>query len=189
MLKELIARTRSYRRFDESRSVSRDELVDLVDCARLSASGGNRQPLKFMLACEAALNAKIFPHLAWAAYLKDWPGPAVGERPTAYILILGDTRLDSAFDCDAGIAAQSMMLGATEKGLGGCIIASIKREALRAALTIPPELEIVLALALGRPSETVIIDPLPVSGDIRYWRDEDRRHHVPKRSLEDLILP
>lgn len=188
MIKELITRTRSYRRFDESRAISREELTDLVDCARLSASAGNRQPLKFLLSWEAETNAKIFPHLLWAAYLREWPGPAAGERPTGYIVILGDTTVHPTFDCDHGIAAQSIMLAATEKGLGGCIIASIKRDALRAALNIAPSLEILLVLALGRPAETVIIESVPPSGDIRYWRDKEQRHHVPKRSLTDLIV-
>lgn len=188
MIKELITKTRSYRRFDESRTVTREELIELVDCARLSASAGNRQPLKFMLSADAETNQKIFPNLMWAGYLRDWAGPAVGERPAGYILILGDTRIHPAFDCDHGIAAQSIMLAATEKGLGGCMIASIKRDALRAVLNIAPELEILLVLALGRPVETVLIEAVPPSGDIRYWRDEKQRHHVPKRSLEEIIV-
>jgi nitroreductase len=188
MMKELICRTRSYRRFDESRIISRQELLELIDCARLSASAGNRQPLKFIVSCDAEKNQKIFPHLVWAAYLKDWPGPATGERPTAYIIILGDTAVYPTFDCDHGIAAQSIMLAATEKGLGGCMIASIKRDSLRAALNIAPTLEILLVLALGCPSETVFIEPMPASGDVRYWRDEQQHHHVPKRSLDELIV-
>ncbi|HXK60755.1 MAG TPA: nitroreductase family protein [Acidobacteriota bacterium] len=188
MIKELITKTRSYRRFDENRRITREELLDLVDCARLSASAGNRQPLKYILSWQAETNEKIFPHLRWAAYLKDWPGPGVGERPTAYIVILGDTTVHPGFECDHGIAAQSIMLAATEKGLGGCMIASINREALRRELGIAPTLEILLVLALGRPTETVVIDPLPPSGDIRYWRDNEQRHHVPKRSLDELVL-
>jgi len=188
MIKELVTKTRSYRRFDESRFITRGELLELVDCARLSASAGNRQPLKYILSSDVDTNAKIFPQLVWAGYLKDWPGPSAGERPTAYIVILGDTGVHPTFDCDHGIAAQSIMLAATEKGLGGCMIASIKRDSLRAALNIAPTLEILLVLALGRPIETVIIEALPPSGDIRYWRDEQRRHHVPKRTLDDLIV-
>ncbi|RPJ56299.1 MAG: nitroreductase family protein [Acidobacteria bacterium] len=188
MIKELIAKTRSYRRFDESRAITRDELLDLVDCARLSASAGNRQPLKFILSSDPETNEQIFPHLRWAAYLKDWPGPAIGQRPSGYIVILGDTAVHPTFECDHGIAAQSIMLAATEKGLGGCMIASIKRDSLRTALNIAPTLEILLVLALGRPIETVFIDPLPPSGDIRYWRDDEQRHHVPKRGLEELIV-
>ena len=188
MLKALIRKTRSYRRFVEAHAVSRETLRDLVELARLSASGANRQPLKFILAAEGAINAEIFATLGWAGYLPDWDGPESGERPAAYIIILGDTEISANFGVDHGIAAQSIMLGVTERGLGGCILASIKRDALRDALKIPDRYEILLALALGKPAEEVVIDPVGADGDIKYWRDEDGVHHVPKRALDDLIL-
>jgi len=187
-LRDLILRNRSYRRFYQEVPVDRRMLEELVDLARLSASAANRQPLKFLLAWTPAQTARIFPHLAWAGYLTDWSGPAEGERPPAYILILGDTEISPTFGCDHGIAAQSILLGAVERGLGGCMIGSIQREALRTALNIPARYEILLALALGRPRETVVIEPLGPEGDIRYWRDAAGVHHVPKRALADIIL-
>ncbi len=188
MLKDLIVTNRSYRRFYEDEAVSRETLRELLDLARLSASGANRQPLKYILSADPARNAAIFPHLGWAGYLKDWPGPAEGERPAAYVVVLGDTAISRSFGVDHGIAAQSILLGATERGLGGCIIASIQREALREALTIDPRYEILLVLALGKPQETVVVEPVGPEGDIKYWRDTDGVHHVPKRALDDLIL-
>jgi hypothetical protein len=146
------------------------------------------QPLKYMLSCEEGKNAMIFPTLSWAGYLKDWPGPVEGERPSAYIVILGDKRIRQSFGVDPGIAAQSILLGATEIGLGGCIIASIKKEELAESLKIPADYEILLVLALGKPKETVVIDPLGPDGDIKYWREADGTHHVPKRSLEEIIV-
>ena len=188
MLKDLITKNRSTRRFHQEVAVDRATLRELVDLARLSASGSNRQPLKFVLAADAGTNAHIFPCLRWAGYLKDWPGPAEGERPAAYIVILGDTTIKTSFGVDHGIAAQSIMLGATEQGLNGCIIASIDRPALREVLDIPARYEILLVLALGQAGETVVIDPVQADGDIKYWRDAAGVHHVPKRALDDLIL-
>lgn len=188
MLKDLIRKTRSYRRFVEAHEVSQETLRDLVELARLSASGANRQPLKFLLAAEEAINAEVFATLGWAGYLSDWDGPQPGERPAAYIIILGDTEISANFGVDHGIAAQSIMLGATERGLGGCILASIKRDALRDALKIPDRYEILLALALGKPAEEVVIEPVGADDDIKYWRDEAGVHHVPKRALDELIL-
>ena len=188
LLKDLVLRTRSYRRFHQEVAIDRETLRELVDLARLSASGSNRQPLKFMLSCEPEKNALIFPHTRWAGALKDWPGPAEGERPSAYILILGDTEIVSSFGVNHGIAAQSIMLGATEKGLGGCMIGSIEREKLRQVLDIPERYEILLILALGKPKEKVVIEPVGPDGDITYYRDDQGVHHVPKRALEDLIL-
>ena len=188
MLKDLILKNRSYRRFYQEVAIEHETLRELVDLARLSASGANRQPLKYILACDPEKNALIFPNLAWAAYLKDWPGPSEGERPSAYIIILGDTEISQQFFCDHGIAAQSILLGATDKGWGGCIIASIQKDGLRQALKIPPRYEIMLVIALGKPKEKVVIESVGTDGDIKYWRDSDTVHHVPKRSLEDIII-
>jgi nitroreductase len=188
MIKELVLKNRSYRRFHQNVSVDKETLKELVDFARLSATGGNVQPLKFMVSCDASRNALIFPHLGWAGYLKDWAGPAEGERPAAYIIVLGDKKIKQSFGCDHGIAVQSILLGAVEKGLGGCIIATIQKPALTQALTIPEHLEILLILALGKPKETVVIEPVGPQGDIKYWRDAKGVHHVPKRSLDELIV-
>ena len=185
--RQLVRATRSVRRFHEDRAVERQALVELIDLARLSASGGNKQPLKYVLSCAASMNARIFPCLSWAGYLKDWPGPRKGERPAAYIVILGDTAIRADCDRDLGIAAQSIMLGSTARGLGGCMLDSVNRRELRRILGPLHGLEILLVIALGTPCEEVVIEPVGPDGDIRYWRDDRGVHHVPKRQLEDII--
>jgi nitroreductase len=187
-LKSLIQKNRSYRRFYEEKKISIKTLKSLIELARLSASSANLQPLKYFLSHTSKTNQKIFPYLKWAGYLKDWPGPAEGERPPAYIVILGDTSISKNFEYDSGIAAQSILLGATEKGLGGCIIGSIEREKLRRSLKIPKHLEIVLVIALGKPKEKVVIETVDKDGDIKYWRDKKGVHHVPKRALKDILI-
>lgn len=186
-LKDIVFRTRSYRRFDESQRISTETLENLVALARLSASGANRQPLKYLLYNTSEDCARVFPSVLWAAYLKEWGGPEPGERPSAYIIVLGDREIAEGFGVDHGIAAQSIMLGATEAGLGGCMIASIRREKLREEFNISERFEILLILALGKPVEKVIIDEIR-DGDVKYWRDEKGNHHVPKRPLNDLII-
>ena len=188
MLENLIRKNRSYRRFHQDVPVDLETLRALVNLARLSASANNLQPLKYILSCQPETNARIFPHTRWAGYLKDWSGPAEGERPAAYIVILGDTEIRKSFGCDHGIAAQSIMLGATERGLGGCMIGSIDKSGLRQVLDIPEQQEILLILALGKPRETVLLEEVGPDGDIRYYRDAQGVHHVPKRSLDELIL-
>lgn len=188
MLRDLIARSRSYRRFDESVPVPMETLKKLVGLARLSPSASNKQPLKFRLVNDPDTNAKVFSCLAWAGYLTDWKGPAEGERPAAYVVMLGDTVLSNGFATDEGIMAQSMMLGAVEAGFGGCMLGAINRPRLRELLEIPERYEILLVLALGKPVETVVIDPVDEDGSIKYWRDAQQVHHVPKRSLDELIL-
>lgn len=186
-LKELIFKTRSCRRFDESYKIDTKTIESLIDLARLSASGANKQPLKYLYYNTPEDCSKIFPYIAWAGYLTDWPGPDKGERPSAYIIVLGDKSISDVFGIDHGIAAQSIMLGATNAGLGGCIIGSIKRDELSDELSLADKFDILLILALGKPVENIIIEDIK-DADVKYWRDTDKNHHVPKRSLKELII-
>jgi len=188
VIKDLVKKNRSYRRFYEDFTIERNTLEELVNLARLSASGANRQPLKYILSCEKNKNDLIFPALAWAGYLKDWPGPIEGERPSAYIIMLLDTEINKNYWCDPGIAAQSILLGVTEKGLGGCILASVRRDELKFALKIEERYDILYVLAIGKPKEKVVLETVGPEGDIKYWRDDQGVHHVPKRPLKDIIL-
>jgi nitroreductase len=187
-MKDLVLSSRTCRRFHQDAAISRDTLLSLIELARLSASGSNLQPIRYVLSCEPEKNEQIFPLLKWAGYLKDWPGPVEGERPAAYIIILGDTRVSRSFSYDVGIVAQTLRLGATEKGLAGCMIGSIQRQRLRKLLDIPEEYEIPLVLALGKPREKAVLEHVGPSGDVKYWRDAQGVHHVPKRALESLII-
>jgi len=187
-LRNLVLRNRSYRRFYQDVAVESETLRELVDLARLSASGANLQPLKYILSADPDKNASIFPQLGWAGYLKEWPGPSEGEKPAAYIVILGDKKIKQTFGCDHGIAAQTILLGATERGLGGCIVGSIHADRLRGVLDIAAHYEVLLVVALGKPKETVVLETVGPEGDIRYWRDDEGRHHVPKRALDDIIV-
>ncbi len=187
LFKELVLKNRSCRRFLQPFAVSGDTLRELVSLARLTPSAANLQPLKYILSASPQHNAVIFECLSWAAYL-EWEGPVQGERPSAYIIILGDHSISSSFGCDCGIAAQTIMLGAAEQGLGGCMIGSVERDKLRRELDIEDRYEILLVLALGKPAEEVVVEHSVIGDDIRYWRDEQGIHHVPKRSINELIV-
>ncbi len=185
---DLVNATRSCRRFDASQPLGMDALEKLVDLARRTASAGNLQPLQYALCCEPAMNEAVFATLGWAAYLPDWPGPAAAEQPTGYIVIGNNEHIVDKLICDHGIAAQTIMLGATEMGLGGCILGSVNREKLSKALDLPEKLRILLVLALGVPAETCVLEPLGPEGSIKYYRDDQGVHHVPKRSLDEIIV-
>ncbi|NJD02860.1 MAG: nitroreductase family protein [Ruminiclostridium sp.] len=188
MIYQLIRKNRSYRRFYQEVAIDRIDLEELIDLARLSSSGANLQSLKYIISCEPGKNSLIFPQLKWAGYLADWNGPEEGEKPSAYIVMLLDRNISSNCYWDHGIACQSILLGACEKGLGGCMIASFDKVALRNSLKIPESYEPLLVIALGKPKETVVLEELNDSGSIKYWRDSKGVHHVPKRNLKDLIL-
>ena len=184
----MIEKNRSYRRFYQEERITEETLLSLVNLARLSASGANKQPLRYILSSDRAVNEEIYSTVGWAGYLSDWAGPVEGERPAAYIVIVQDKNNKMVGGVDHGIAAQSILLGAVEKGLGGCIIASIQKEKLGIVLGMPEGYEILLVIALGKPKEAVVIEELTVGGDIKYWRDEQQVHHVPKLKLADIIL-
>ena len=189
MIRDLILQNRTCRRFYQDVTIERETLRELVDLARYSASGANMQPLKYILSCEPGKNALIFPLLGFAGYLRDWPSPPEGERPSAYVIMLGDTEISkSFFEVDAGIAAQSILLGARDKGLGGCMHRSVKRDELSKAFGITSRYEILYVLSLGKPKEEVVLETIGPDGDCKYWRDSAGVHHVPKRRLDDIII-
>lgn len=186
MLEQLVIKNRSYRRFNANRKVSMAELQTLVNLARQTASARNIQPLKYALINDAETCDKIFPGLAWAGYLTHWPGPSPEERPAAYILILWDNHISPKKYCDDGIAMQTILLGAVEMGLGGCIIGAFNKKQILDAVQIPEELELIYVLAIGEPAEESLLEE--ATADMKYWRDEDGIHHVPKRSLDEVIV-
>jgi len=187
MLRELMKKNRSYRRFDESATITENQLLNWLDLARYAASGRNAQPLKYILSYTPEKNQLVFETLAWAAYLTDWKGPGQGERPTAYLVQMLDKRIADHCFCDDGLAAQNILLGAVEEGYGGCIFRSINRKLLMESLRIEAHFEIINVIALGKPVEKVVIEPM-VDNQFKYWRDEDGIHHVPKRPLGEIIV-
>lgn len=188
MLIDLITKNRSYRRFHQEEKVALDTLHEVINLARLTSSGGNLQSLKYVLSNEEEKNERIFKTLKWAGYLSNWDGPEEGEKPSAYIIMLHDTRISKTYFWDHGLAAQSILLGLTEKGLGACQFNNIDRARLASELQLPDYYEIVLVMALGKPKEIVVLEEMDAPGQVKYWRDEQGVHHVPKRKLEDLIL-
>lgn len=187
MLKDLILKNRSYRRFYQNEEITEEQLRKWLELARLSASGRNAQTLKYILSNTREKNDKISGTLAWAGFLEDWPGPCEGEQPSAYLVQVLDKEISTQYYCDDGIAAQSILLGAVEDGYGGCILRAINKPLLTKAINIPDKFEIINVIALGKPKEKVVIDEMH-DGDFKYWRDENGVHHVPKRSVDDLVV-
>ncbi|MDE6371003.1 MAG: nitroreductase family protein [Duncaniella sp.] len=185
-LRSLLIADRTVRRYDGARRVEREELLKMVELTRYCASGANMQPLRYRVVSAEDECAHVFDQLAWAAYLKEWPGPCEAERPTGYLVQCLDTRIAKNCLCDDGLQLQAITLGATSLGLGCCIFKSFKREGLIAALGLPEHLEPRYVVAIGYPVEKVVIEPLTDS--VKYYRTPDGVHHVPKRAPEDLIV-
>jgi nitroreductase len=186
MIKDLARKNRSYRRFYEDKKISREELLDMLEAARLTPSGANKQPIRYILSYDEETNNRIFPSLRWAGYLPEWDGPVEGERPSAYIIMVEPAGVNAPND--EGIAGQTILLSAVEKGMGGCFIGNVDREKLAKDMNISSEYAIKLVIALGYPKEEVTIEEINAGGDIKYYRDENQVHHVPKIRLDELVL-
>lgn len=187
VVKSLVEKNRSYRRFDFDRKIPEHVLVELVDAARMSQSAANLQPLSFITVCTEEMVMKVHKHMRWAGYLPDWSGPVDAERPVAYIVVLGNTAIKQSYrEVDAGLAMQNICMCSAAEGIGSCIIGNLDKNALVELLEIPEQYEIVYAVALGYPVENVRM--VPFAGDVKYYRDKHQTHSVPKRLLRDILV-
>jgi len=184
MIYEKIAKRRTIRKYTKE-PVPNDVLLKCVDAARLSPSGMNRQPLKYIIVNDDKLLAEVFGTTSWAGYLPNY-GPTEEEMPRAYIIVLLDKEIRQNPGHDAGIAVMSISMVAYEEGLGSCILGAIDRPKLKKILNIPDSLDVILAVALGHPAENPIVDKVK-NGDIKYWLDNSNVLHVPKRELKDIV--
>lgn len=186
MFKDLVKSARSYRRFIEDEKISKEDLLDIIDTARFTASGGNNQPLRYRVVNDADTCNTVFGMLKWAAYFKDWEGPSDGQKPVSYIVVCAEQGKNTS--TDEGIRSETMVLAAMEKGIGSCILANIDRAGLKTSLKIPDPYEVKLVIAMGYPAEEIVTDEIGADGDVKYYRDDKDIHHVPKISLDDQLI-
>jgi len=184
MIKDLILRNRSYRRFDASVKITEEQMLNWLDSARLSGSAANLQRLRYLYTVGTGKCKQLFPLIKWAGYLPEWKGPKVSERPTAYIIITGPATTNGMLNMDVGLAVQNILLSAVEDGFGGCMIGAFDRQRIHDVVSFSKGLEPLLILALGKPVETVHIEDALNEQDVKYCRTIDKNHHVPKLSLQ-----
>ncbi len=191
MLRDLVLKNRSYRAYNEERRVSKEEIFEMIDDARVTGSAANRQPLKYYISTEKDEVEGILKLTKWAGALPELHLPKEGTHPTAFVVILLDKDIQpniQAVLIDVGIAAQTLLLSATEKGLGGLMIRNFELAPLTEYLKLPDNLMPVMVIALGETAETVKLVELPIDGNINYYRDENGTHFVPKREMKDIVI-
>lgn len=182
---DLILSRRSIRQFKPD-SLPREILVKLVDAARLAPSAANLQPLEYVIISGESIRKKVFSCLRWAAYIAPEGNPQPGHEPTAYAVILVNTKIrDKGFERDAGAAAENLILAARDYGIGSCWINSVDRSLLQETLSVPESHIIDSVIALGYPDESPRVEDMTDS--VKYWKDKSGQFHVPKRKLEDVI--
>lgn len=183
---EAVMNRRTVRKFTPQ-AVKREDILKIIDCARMSAFGANMQPLKFAVIDGENAN-KVYPFTKWAGYISGWE-PDENERPSAYIAILADTEIKPAekTETDSGAAVTSMMLEALELGLGSCWLGAINREGIKEALNIDEKYHVTYLLALGYPAQTGEVFNIQ-DNNVKYYFDENENVHVPKRTLDEVIV-
>lgn len=181
---DAILARRSIRKFSPE-PVSRELLTQLVEITRLYPTGGNLQPLRFAIVTNPRLTDAIFPDLKWAMYL---PGYTIGEteRPTAYVVLLRDSRISKKCDYDVGAASALLMVAAADRGIGSCPIGNFTAAKVSALLGLEEDLHPELVIAMGYPAQES--RPVPMEDTIRYRQDEAGNFLVPKWNTEDILL-
>ena len=190
MLKDLLFASRSYRSFDESVKITKEQLADWVDCIRYAPSSINLQMLKFCAVTDPSLCARLLSSTRWAGKIKDMKLPPEGHAPVAYIVICADKSVVPTaenFDKDVGICAQTIMLAVAEAGFGGCMIGSFSSNEVKEILELDENLVPKLVLALGKPDERVELVGEADDGSVTYYR-EGGIHYVQKRKLENILI-
>jgi nitroreductase len=188
---ELNKKNRSYRNYDASYIVTEEQLKKLVELTRFCPSSVNMQPFKYYLSCNPTTNARIQPLTKWARALQPMEIPKPGHYPTAFIVICYDETIGPGierFGKDVGIVAQTIVLGAVEMGLGGCMIGNFSPAKISAALELADTLRPALIIAIGKPQENIVLLDASVGSSLNYYRDEQDVHYVPKRTLSEILI-
>ncbi|MDO4848482.1 MAG: nitroreductase family protein [Coriobacteriia bacterium] len=188
---QLIEGARTYRRYS-GQSVAEGDLRELVEAARFAPTGNNMQLLRFRLvsADDAEAAEKVFSHLHWAGALKDWDGPVEGEKPGGYVVICLPQKLadNPIRTIDVGIASQSIVLAAAARGLGACMHKSYDACLGDELGLTEAGYAVSMVIALGPRGEEVVVEPATTEHGLTYWREADGSHHVPKLTVDDLVL-
>ncbi len=185
-VKTALLERRTIRKFKQN-PIPKKNLLTIIDYARLAAYPGNNQTLRFAVIDDKPLVDAVFENTRWAGYLADGT-PRIGERPTAFIAILGDKSVKSTFEVEAGAAVTSMMLGAFDMNIGSCWIGSLNRTEIMKTLNLSEDdYSLVYVLALGYPAQKSRACEMK-DGDIKYFLDDENILNVPIRSLDEIII-
>jgi len=184
--KDLISKTRCTRRFKENKKITKNDLEEIVDTARITSSAKNMQPLKYIIVNNEEKVDKLSKTTTWAAHLTSW-SQGQNEQPSAYIILVNDTSIDGFVMVDAGISLQTIMLASKIKGYASCALGSIDKEYCKKAFNLAENLEPVLGIAIGVEDEVLNLVAVE-NNDTNYYRNDKDEHCVPKRALDEVLL-
>lgn len=183
-LLKLLQRNRSHRAYDVSFQVREDQLRRIIGVNRYTPSARNQQVLRFRMVLSDEAE-KVLPHIRLGAALPELNLPQKGSEPRAFIIICSIAEESRFVDIDLGIAAQSMLLQATEIGLNGICIAAFDKQRIKEQFNLP--YEPLMILAIGRGKDNIVLTEIKANESHNYYR-KDGIHYVPKLSFEELII-
>ena len=185
-LDTLLRKNRSHRAFDTSYIVAMRQLETIVAVNPKLPSGRNAQTLRFKLLDAQSGGEDFCRYLHLGGYLPELHLPAPGTEPKAFIIICSTEPESPIVDIDLGISLQSMALKAVEIGLNALIVKAFNKKEIKETLGLPSDP--LAVLAIGKGTETIVLDEVPAGSDLRYYRDADGIHHVPKITVSDLLI-
>lgn len=188
-LENLLEWRRTYRKFDENKLISKNDIDDILNSIKFASCANNRQYLRFISVENKAKVLEIFENTKWAASLPNNIGrPKEGERPVYFIAILSDEEKKLRFNgIDEGLVISNLTLLAAEKGIGSCIIGSVNDKKMREILNYENNYSCDLVVAFGYPKVKSTIKEINTGEDQAYYLDEDGNYIVPKYKIKDLV--
>lgn len=188
-LENLLEWRRSYRKFDESRLISKNDIDEILNSIKFASCANNRQYLRFISVENKDKVLEIFDNTKWAASLPNNIGrPKEGERPVYFIAILSDEAKKLRFNgIDEGLVISNLTLTAAEKGIGSCIIGSVNDKKMREILNYDDNYSCEVVIAFGYPKVKSTIKKINLEEDQSYYLDEDGNYLVPKYKKDDIV--
>ena len=183
---ELIKKRRTIRKFKNT-PILPEQVSKYIDAARVAPSAANIQPLKYVSITSPEMVDKVFPLVKWAGYLAPDYNPKENEHPTAFVAVCADLSLrQSGYEVDMGAAVENLILAALSDGIGACWMAAIDFEKISELLELGENLKLLCVVALGYPDETP--EETSLTQDVKYYVGDNGNLHVPKRSLEEVLI-
>ena len=160
MVLDIIKSRRSIRHFLEM-PIPSEVLYSLLEAARWAPSGSNSQPWLFVVIRKQANIQKIKMF-----------SPGLGGDPTALIVLCSDASVATrTYLMSIAMAAQNILLTATENDLGSCVIRSFNQAAIQSLLHLPSHVMPELIVSLGYPAKPAKVPSRRPSEDVVHWEE------------------
>jgi nitroreductase len=163
---KLIANRFSVRSY-KNEPIPEETLIKIVEAGRIAPSAVNYQPWHFVIVNDGSTKIAL-----QKVYSREW-----FKQAPAYIVVCTDyksawvrnTDQKNFADVDASIAAEHIILQATELGLGTCWVCNFDVEKCKMALNLPDSIEPLVIIPVGFSDEKPKIKTRKSQKEIVHW--------------------